>query len=106
MIRPCQYQTFFIKMILSNLANSLNLTLSKSCNFPFTFNGGLFYSCSNSLPGINNPCALYIAANETILLDIPTFANSTPVTSVNGWIVIQQRIDGSQSFNLSWNEYK
>ncbi|ESO01703.1 hypothetical protein HELRODRAFT_81478, partial [Helobdella robusta] len=22
------------------------------------------------------------------------------------WIVIQQRIDGSQSFNLSWNEYK
>ncbi|ESO01737.1 hypothetical protein HELRODRAFT_81686, partial [Helobdella robusta] len=27
-------------------------------------------------------------------------------TSVNGWIVIQQRIDGSQSFNLSWNEYK
>ncbi|ESO01499.1 hypothetical protein HELRODRAFT_174450 [Helobdella robusta] len=88
------------------------LTVSKSCNFPFTFNGGLFYSCSNSLPGIKNPCALYMcltgnrqlsicldpqaysAVNKSVLLNIPTFATLTPVTSVNEWIVIQQRIDG------------
>ncbi|ESO01515.1 hypothetical protein HELRODRAFT_174471 [Helobdella robusta] len=107
-------------------ALSLNYTttLSKSCNFPFTLNGGLFYSCSNSLPGISNPCALYMCltgsrqlsicldpqtydgVNKTLLLNIPTFANSTPVTSVNGWIVIQQRIDGSENFNQSWTAYK
>ncbi|ESO07856.1 hypothetical protein HELRODRAFT_184102 [Helobdella robusta] len=48
--------------------NSLNL--SKSCNFPFTFNGGLFYSCSNSLPGISNPCALYMCLTGSRQLSI------------------------------------
>ncbi|ESN96880.1 hypothetical protein HELRODRAFT_86064 [Helobdella robusta] len=40
------------------------------------------------------------------MLDIQTSANPTPVTSVNGWIVIQQRIDGSQSFDQNWDTYK
>ncbi|ESO01715.1 hypothetical protein HELRODRAFT_81646 [Helobdella robusta] len=39
-------------------------------------------------------------------MSVPTFANNTLVTSVNGWIVIQQRVDGSQDFNLPWNDYK
>ncbi|ESO01710.1 hypothetical protein HELRODRAFT_174682 [Helobdella robusta] len=94
-----------------------NNATRKSCNFPFTFNGGLFYSCSNSLPGVNNSCGLYMcltgnrqlsvcldplaytAVNQTVSLNITSFADSTPVTSVNGWIAIPQRIDGSLSFN-------
>ncbi|ESO01674.1 hypothetical protein HELRODRAFT_81610 [Helobdella robusta] len=46
------------------------------------------------------------AINETIQLSVPTFASPTTVSSVNGWIVIQQRIDGSTSFNETWNAYK
>ncbi|ESO01678.1 hypothetical protein HELRODRAFT_174641 [Helobdella robusta] len=44
--------------------------------------------------------------NGTISLTIPTFSTPTTVLCVNGWIVIQQRIDGSQSFNQSWAKYK
>ena len=48
----------------------------------------------------------FTAYNLTINLTIPTLNIIIPVTSVNEWIVIQQRIDNSTSFNQSWSVYK
>ena len=61
-----------------------------------------------------------IFPNITVNFTIPTFNDSYPtdtnntapilpelvlVTSVNDWIVIQQRVDGSTNFRRSWLEY-
>ena len=48
----------------------------------------------------------FLNLNLTINLAIPTFSGTTPVTSVNNWIVVQQRIDSTTSFNVPWASYK
>ena len=48
----------------------------------------------------------YIVHNIAVSLTIPTFQLPTLVTSVNNWLVIQQRIDGSTSFNRYWQDYR
>ena len=44
----------------------------------------------------------YIATNETVNLMVPTFSQPTLATSVNNWIVMQQRIDQATSFSMGW----
>ena len=44
--------------------------------------------------------------NQSVTISIPTFTDMTPVISVNNWIVFQQRIDSSTSFNLGWSYYR
>ena len=46
-----------------------------------------------------------MVANQTVNLTIPTFPQPTLVTTVNNWIVMQQRIDLT-SFNLAWSVFK
>ena len=50
----------------------------------------------------------YQVFNETVNMTIPTTPASAPVLvqTVNGWIVIQQKLDSSFSFNKSWAEFK
>ena len=44
--------------------------------------------------------------NVTLNFTIAPLPNPVLVTSVNGWIVIQQRVDGSTSFYKPWLDYK
>ena len=37
---------------------------------------------------------------------VPTQPGTTPVLSINNWIIFQQRLDNSLSFNRSWASYK
>ena len=46
----------------------------------------------------------YVVKYVTVNMAIPNIGNQL-VMSVNNWIVIQQRIDGSVSFNKGWTEY-
>ena len=48
----------------------------------------------------------YTLSCVTSVLNIPTFTTHTLVSSINGWITIQQRIDGSTSFNRPWVDYR
>ena len=48
----------------------------------------------------------YLAINLTLNISIPSFSGTYPVISVNNWMVFQQRIDSSTSFNLGWTSYK
>ena len=48
----------------------------------------------------------YVALNLTIQVSVPTFNETIQALSVNGWIVIYQRVDGSMNFNRSWTEYR
>ena len=41
----------------------------------------------------------------TVDVSVPTFNETLPLNSVHGWIVIQQRLDGSVDFNRSWAEF-
>ncbi|ESO01684.1 hypothetical protein HELRODRAFT_174648 [Helobdella robusta] len=66
------------------------LTLSKSCNFTFTFNGGLFYSCSNSLPGIKNPCALYMCLTADRQLSICLDPHGFGTYYKNFWLGLEK----------------
>ena len=47
-----------------------------------------------------------MAFNITVSLIIPSFSLPTLVTSVNNWLVIQQRIDGSTVFSRTWQDYR
>ena len=51
----------------------------------------------------------YVVLNMTVNITIPTVngINQTiPAISVNGWIVFQQRIDGTMSMNYKWSVYQ
>ncbi|ESO01711.1 hypothetical protein HELRODRAFT_174683 [Helobdella robusta] len=48
----------------------------------------------------------FYATTEAIYLIFPNATSSTTLLSVNGWIVVQQRVDGAQSFSQSWASYK
>ena len=50
----------------------------------------------------------YQVFNETINMTIPVTPTSPPVLvqTVNGWIMIQQKLDASYSFNKSWAEFQ
>ena len=48
----------------------------------------------------------YTVGYITSLLNISTYPTPTLVSSINGWITIQQRIDGSTSFNRPWVDYR
>ena len=39
-------------------------------------------------------------------LTIPTFSQTTPVASINQWIVVQQRTDNTISFDQTWSVYR
>lgn len=41
-----------------------------------------------------------------INITIPTISGVTSVLSVNGWFVMQQRLDAGFSFNYSWIDYR
>ena len=43
---------------------------SSYCEFPFTYNGGLFYKCSDSLPLLNNLCNKFFCLSRTRVLSI------------------------------------
>ena len=49
---------------------------------------------------------MYTAPNTTTDLTIPTISGVTTVSSVNNWLVIQQRIDSTVSFSVGWSSYK
>lgn len=51
---------------------------------------------------IANYLVSYVALNITV----PTLSGYTPVVSINGWIVVQQRVDGSLTFDKKWVDYK
>src|SRR6218665_227038 len=48
----------------------------------------------------------YQVAFIAVKVKIPTFETTSLLMSINNWIVIQQRVDGSLSFNRSWTVYK
>ena len=54
----------------------------------------------------NNVLPDYINLNQTINIIIPTFTETTSVTFVNNWIVVQQRIDSTTNFSVPWVNYK
>jgi len=94
------------------------------CDLPFTYNGNLYYTCINNVTGVNIPngalacpnvngiwnlCApnaSFVVANTTMSLTIPTTSNSIQVMSVNGWIIIHQRLDSTLNWTLPWSSYK
>ena len=48
----------------------------------------------------------YVATNSITNLTIPTFYGITVVKSLAGWIVFQQRVDGTVAFDQTWSVYK
>jgi len=42
----------------------------------------------------------------TVNVTIPTVSGTTPLMSINNWIVIQQRLDSTQTFDNGWSNYK
>ena len=53
-------------------------------------------------------CTDYQVFNETVNMTIPTTSPPPPVVvqTVNGWIMIQQKLDDSYSFNRTWVEFQ
>jgi len=47
----------------------------------------------------------YVAQNVTLLVAIPN-QPSMMLPTVNGWIIVQQRINDTLEFNRSWADYK
>ena len=58
------------------------------------------------IPDNYNVISDYLNLNQTINISIPTFNETTSVTSVNNWIVVQQRIDSTTNFNVPWADYE
>jgi len=50
--------------------------------------------------------AEFVANNFTVDVTVPTQPSSVMLTSVFGWIVIQQRVDNALDWNLPWATYK
>ena len=50
--------------------------------------------------------AVYVAYNTTTQLTIAGYSSPTNVTSVNNWIVMQQRVSASVNFSQSWVNYR
>jgi len=50
--------------------------------------------------------SLYVALNTTTALSFTGYAGTTNVTTVNGWIVMQQRISASVNFSQTWVTYR
>ena len=50
----------------------------------------------------------YQVFNQTVNMTIPTTSPSPPVLvqTVNGWIMIQQKLDSSPSFSRTWVEFQ
>jgi len=48
----------------------------------------------------------FVANNFTVDVPVPTQPGSVTLTSVFGWIVIQQRIDNALDWNLPWATYR
>jgi len=61
----------------------------------------LYTICTNCLF-----VAAFTANNFTVDVTIPTQPGSVTVTSVFGWIAIQQRIGNAFNWNLNWQSYK
>ena len=49
---------------------------------------------------------IFEALSITVNLTIASFTSPILVTSVNNWLVIQQRIDGSTDFNRTWQDHR
>ena len=50
-------------------------------------------------------CIVYQVQNETKSVTIPTKPTPISFRSVNGWIIIQSRVDSTYPFGLLWNDY-
>lgn len=48
----------------------------------------------------------YSVTYSIVNLTVPTFAGSTPVISINKWMVFLHRFDGSVNFVRNWTEYR
>ena len=48
----------------------------------------------------------YSAQNITENISVPTYTSTIPALTVNGWIIFQQRLNPSDSFEYLWNDYK
>ena len=63
-----------------------------------------FYLFLNRIP--NYFSGTYQVTFVTVNVKIPTFDTASLLMSINNWIVIQQRLDGSLSFYQNWTVYK
>jgi hypothetical protein len=95
----------------------------QQCDLPFTYNGNLYYTCISNVSGVTTGnqvacpntngnwmlCTLdptFNVTNTTKSLAIPTTSTSIQAMSVNGWIIIQQRLDATLNWSVNWSTYK
>ena len=48
----------------------------------------------------------YVATYALERIVVPTYNVSLAALSINGWIIIQQRLDISLDFNQNWTTYR